>query len=98
MKYAGDFKRITEEIGKLKERRTDLLERQDADSALNRRIQGAVNILNASSGEITEWNESVIRQLVDTVKVLSADRVLVRFRGGIEIEQTIEEARVKWCS
>lgn len=98
LKYAGDFKRITEEIGKLKERRTDLLERQDADSALNRRIQGAVNILNASSGEITEWNESVIRQLVDTVKVLSADRVLVRFRGGIEIEQTIEEARVKWCS
>ena len=38
----------------------------------------------------------MIRQLVDTVKVLSAGRILVRLRGGVEIEQPVEEAQVKW--
>lgn len=32
-----------------------------------------------------------IRQLVDTVKVLSANRIRIYLHGGIEIEQTIGE-------
>ena len=42
---------------------------------------------------ITEWDEDMIRQLVDTVKVLSTDRIRVCLRGGMEIEQTIEGGR-----
>ena len=53
----------------------------------------AVNVLNAGSAKITEWDEDMIRQLVDTVKVLSADRIRVYLRGGMEIEQTIEGGR-----
>ena len=26
------------------------------------------------------------------------DRILVRLRGGMEIEQDVKEAQVKWCS
>ena len=89
MQYADDFKRITNDMAALKEQRTALLEQQNSDSATNRRIQDAVDILENSSAEITEWNESMIRQLVDTVKVLSADRIRVYLRGGIEIEQVI---------
>ena len=37
--------------------------------------------------------EDMIRQLVDTVTVLSADRIRVCLRGGMEIEQTIEGGR-----
>ena len=69
---------------------------QHTDSAAIRRIRDAVSLLNAGSAAITEWDESMIRQLVDTVKVLSADRILVRLRGGAEIEQPVEEAQVKW--
>lgn len=64
-----------------------------AKNARNYRIQNAVDILSAGTAEITEWNESTIRQLVDTVKVLSADRIRVYLQGGIEIEQTIGEER-----
>jgi len=48
-----------------------------------------MDILNAGSGAFTEWNESLIRQLVDTVKVLSANRIRVYLQGGIEIEQEL---------
>ena len=91
MKYAEDFQRISDEMTELKEKRARLLDRQNSSSAINQRIQDAVNVLNAGSSEITEWDESVIRQLVDTVKVLSADRIRVYLRGGMEIEQTLEK-------
>ena len=90
MKHADEFRRITEEMGKLKEQRAALLKQQNSDSAAGRLIQNAVGILNAGSGRFDEWDESLIRQLVDTVKVLSKDRIKVYLRGGMEIEQELE--------
>ncbi len=93
LSHAEDFKRISDEMSALKEKRAFLLEQQNSDSAVNRRIRDAVNILNSGSPEITEWNESVIRQLVDTVKVLSANRIRVYLRGSMESEQVLGDIR-----
>ena len=41
------------------------------------------------SADITEWDESMIRQLVDTVKVLSEDKICVYLKGGIKVEQPL---------
>lgn len=96
LKHADIFKQISDDMISLKEKRASLLEQQNADTTVNWRIRGALDVLNASSEAITEWDESMIRQLVDSVKVLSADRILVCLRGGAEIEQAVEEAQVKW--
>ena len=93
LSHAEEFKRISDEMSALKEKRALLLEQQNSDSAVNRRIRDAVDILNNGSPEITEWNESVIRQLVDTVKVLSANRIRVYLRGGMESEQILKNIR-----
>ena len=53
------------------------------------RVQNAVTAVETAPAEITEWNESLIRQLVDTVKVVSAEKIIVFLRGGREIEQPI---------
>ena len=89
LKHADTFKRITEDMAALREKKALMLAQQEENSVANRRIRDAVSILNAGSDEITEWKEDMIRQLVDTVKVLSADRIRVCLRGGMEIEQTI---------
>ena len=39
------------------------------------------------SAEIQEWDETLIRQLVDTVKVLSAQKITVYLRGGVQVDQ-----------
>ena len=98
LKYAEEFKSITNEVSEWKLRRNAMLEQQDSYSAANGRIQSALTILDGASSQLTQWDESVIRQLVDTVKILAADRILICLRGGMEIEQTIKEAEVKWCS
>ena len=89
MRHAGEFKRISDDIAALKEQKASLLEQQNSDSAANGRIKSALGILNTGSGAFTEWSETLVRQLVDTVKVLSADRIRVYLQGGIEIEQEL---------
>lgn len=36
-----------------------------------------------------EWDEEMIRQLVHTVKVISADRIRVYLHDGTEIDQAV---------
>ena len=98
LKHADAFKQITDDMTALKEKRATLLNQQNEDSAVGRRIREAVKILESSTEKITVWDESIIRELVDKVKVLSATRILVYLRGGMEIEQVVEEAQVKWYS
>ena len=93
MEYAQTFQRINEEAARLKEQRQYLLDQQQIDSAANGRIAHAMDVLNSSVAEITEWDESIIRQLVDTVTVLSEDRIRVRLYGGMEIEKELDKER-----
>ena len=93
MKYADDFSRINSEMSELKEQQNLLLQREQNDSVASRKISDAVNILNAGSNEISEWDESMIRQMVDEVRVLSEDRIIVRLRGGMEVEKVLDEER-----
>ena len=93
MEYAQTFQRINEEAARLKEQRKYLLDQQQSDSATNGRIAHAMDVLSTGAAEITEWDESMIRQLVDTVTVLSEDRIRVRLYGGIELEQELDQER-----
>ena len=51
--------------------------------------QSVTYLLNGLANYITEWDESAVRQLVETVKILSKDEVAVTLKGGIEICQKI---------
>ena len=54
-------------------------------------LDEAVEIMENSSAAITVWDESTIRQLVDWVKILSTEEILVCLHGGIEIKQRMEQ-------
>ena len=41
--------------------------------------------------QLTEYNDTIARHVLDTVKVLGKDRLLVIFKGGVAVEQTIDE-------
>jgi hypothetical protein len=37
-----------------------------------------------------DWNEQIIRQMVECVKVVSKETVGIRFRLGVEVEARLE--------
>jgi DNA invertase Pin-like site-specific DNA recombinase len=87
---APQLKEILSESTALKETKSRLEEQRKNNTAAVLRIEDAESAMEQGAAEISEWNEAVIRQLVDTVKVISADEISVRLRGGAEICQPIE--------
>lgn len=87
--YGGQFKEILDEQTFLKEKRSGILADNNEQTKANQRIKDAAQTLENASPHITEWDESAIRQLVETVKVLSKDEIAVTLKGGIEICQKI---------
>lgn len=93
--YTASLKAVMAEAAALKEKRA-YLEQQRKNKALTfQRIDDVASFLEHASAEITEWDEPLIRQLVDTVKVVSVEKIIVHLRGGIEIEQKLEQRKSK---
>ena len=88
--YTERFRTLAEEMANLKEKRKGI-EAHRAGSEADHRIKQAVKMMESSSSKITVWEESTIRQLVDWVKILSAEEILVCLHGEIEIKQRMEQ-------
>lgn len=91
--YTAPLKAIMDEAAALKGKRTFIEEQRKTNSQAVRRIEDAAEALEQASAHITQWDEPLIRQLVDAVKVVSAEKTIVYLRGGIEIEQDMIKAR-----
>ena len=86
-KYAPQLKTIMDEVSALRKRRTFLEEQRRNNAAASQRIESAASAMEHGQAEKLEWDETLIRQLVDTVKVISAEKIIVYLRGGFDIEQ-----------
>jgi hypothetical protein len=87
--FTDQLKAIVDEAAALKEKRAYLQNQHQNNAAALQSIENAVATMERTSAEITEWDESLIRQLVETVTVLSADRIMVHLRGGFQIEENL---------
>lgn len=87
--YAEQLKIIMDEAAALKEKRAEIEELQQENSQANLRIETAAAVMEKVTAEITQWDESVIRGLVDTVKVVSKDQIEVYLRGGSVVKQEV---------
>ena len=87
--HMAEFQSITNEIAVLKEQRSRLEAQRRSSAAAAKRMDMAESLLMEAPPELTEWNESTIRQLVDTVRVVSAERIVVYLHDGTEITQDI---------
>lgn len=92
------FREISEQLAALKERKAHVLGVQSENELMAKRLRRAAAVMGAAPAEVTEWNESIVHQLVEEVKVLSKDEIQVTFRNGIMISQTIPAIRQEAAS
>ena len=85
--YATQLREIMNEVAELKEKRAHIAEQRQNNAQAVRRIEDAVAAMEQASCHICEWDEALIRQLVDTVKVHSAKKITVYLRGGVQVDQ-----------
>ena len=87
--YTEQLKAIMNGAATLKEQRGHILEYQKTNAQAVQRIEDAATAMEQASCHICQWDEILIRQLVDTVRVHSADKITVYLRGGVQIDQNM---------
>ena len=87
--HAQQFKAIMDESAELKEKKNELLRLQREDVIASARVKDAIQDMEDAPTRWDRWDESLIRQLVDTVEVLGPSRIKVYFKGGVEMEREL---------
>lgn len=87
--HMAEFQSITNEISALKAQRLQVESQYKNYAAVAQRINTTADLLREAPSELIKWDETIIRQLVDTVKVASAEGIVVYLQGGIGITQQI---------
>ena len=82
--YIERFKAILAQQAELKAKRVELEQQQAEDTELASYMEEAADIMEQADTAITEWDEHQIRALVESVRILSKDEILVRLKSGIE--------------
>ena len=90
------FEDYDEEIGHINEEklrllgiRSELETAQQGSAAFDPRMDEIDAALDQDSGVIEEYDDIRTRQLISNIKVLDKERLLIRFRDGTEIVQTV---------
>lgn len=93
--YMERFRAIKNELATLKEKREKISVQLRNNRTAQMKIWNTSMVLEKSNHHMTEWNEDDIRQLVHTVKVISADRIKVILTDGTEIYQEVHKQQGK---
>ena len=89
--HTARFQEISEETAALKVQREELAHQLRGNVQVFNRLQNATTALDQANHHMSEWREETIRQLVHTVKVISADRIEVYLYDGMEIKQEVQK-------
>jgi DNA invertase Pin-like site-specific DNA recombinase len=87
--YESKFTALKDEIGILRQTLEQCRAKQNGPDELTRRIDDICRALQNAPFESTEYSDSVVRQLIDTIKVVNEDKLLIIFKGGIQMEQPL---------
>ena len=89
--YAERFRMISNAMADLKEHKSRIKQVYQENELVSQRLKAASVSMSAYAAELTEWDQSVVYQLVEKVTVLAKDKIRVTFRNGTEVEQEIEQ-------
>ena len=89
--YLSRFSTLSSEITELKRQQEELASLLRTNSRANLRLHKAMSAVDQMDHHMTEWDEQMIRQIVHTVKVISAQRIKVNLTDGTEIYQEVRQ-------
>lgn len=87
--YEEKFKEISEEIQSLQKTLERHKALQNGPDAFTLQMENICKALQDAPFECTEYKDSIVRQMIDTIKVMSKDALRIIFKGGYVIEQSI---------
>ncbi|SEL39539.1 hypothetical protein SAMN02910353_02509 [Ruminococcus sp. YRD2003] len=85
------FQKLYTEEQELNSRLKALEENNNIDNNKRSRITQALQNIESSSCELTEYNDMLVRKLIECIKVNSKTEITIIFKGGIEATVEVEK-------
>jgi site-specific DNA recombinase len=85
-----EFKEISEGIEQLKRRITAIQESQNEDSSVADRLAHIQEIIDQREEAKDQYDDSIVRQMIECIKVHKDGKLTIIFGGGYEVEEYIE--------
>ena len=87
--YEKRFSEITQELAELKKQRDEISAQLRNNQGVQAKIQRISTVADRMQHHLTEWDEEMIRQIIHTVEVISADRIRVVLPDGSVVVQEV---------
>lgn len=86
-----EFVKLSQEIAETKERINLKKQKQIQASSNECRMQELINTVDVMKNSVIEYDDKITRKLIDCIKVMSKNELLIIFKGGIEKKIMIGE-------
>ena len=87
--YDDEIQRVSAAKTKLMVRKSELEREQRTTGELDQRVEQVIRTLEDAGAAVTTFDEVAVRQMVSNIKVLNKERLMIRFKDGTEVDQTV---------
>ena len=84
-----EFKSISDQIEQLNRRIAAIQESVRGDATRQARLEEIQNIIAKRTANETQYDDSIVRQMIECIKVHNDGKLTIIFGGGYEIEETL---------
>ena len=85
------FTEITMELADLKKEQESISAQLRNNQGIQAKVNRFANAAKRMDHKLTQWDEEIIRQLIHTVEVISADQIRVVLTDGTVVEQAVDQ-------
>lgn len=83
------YRSIAEEIEILKKEQAEARKKKRLAESYEQRVKDMDAFIKGSSCQIPEFDNGLVRRLISSIKVVSAEKLIIQFQSGIVMEQEI---------
>lgn len=87
--YDENYAKISVELKALQQKKKQHIEQEDLYKNYNQRVGDMTKFLGSADCKIQKFDNDLVRQLIESVKVISRYKLLIKFKSGIEVEQEL---------
>ena len=81
--------KISAELKELQKTKTQYTEQQARQDSFQRRVEDMKKFLKTADCKLSEFDNQLVRQLIQSIKVMSKDKIIIKFKSGLEMEQEL---------
>ena len=89
--WTASLQKIHAEEQEINEKLSELRKNAEISTDTQNKIDSAMEMLAHENFQVEVFDNVIVRKLIDCVKVLSKEKLLIVFKGGVEVKAQMEK-------